>query len=55
MDAETTERQVPVEDPEELPSLDGVTSYEDDGALVVCSTTNPNAWIRSDVTRDQEV
>lgn len=29
------------------PELDDFTSYEDDGALVVCDKQNPNAWIRS--------
>lgn len=38
--------------------IDGVASYREDGALVVCSRTVPRAWIRSDVTvslRDLEV
>lgn len=29
------------------PELEDVTSYEDDGALVICDKQNPNAWIRS--------
>jgi hypothetical protein len=54
MEAAPHERQYAVEPPAELPDLDEFTSYEDDGALVVCETSNPNAWVRSDVTTDLE-
>lgn len=27
-----------------------VTSYREDGKLVLCDRTNPRAWIKSDVT-----
>lgn len=29
---------------------DDLVAYEDDGALILCDRTNPNAWIRSTVT-----
>lgn len=35
--------------------VDGkLTTYEDDGALVVCDVGNPKAWIRSDIVIDAE-
>jgi hypothetical protein len=34
--------------------LDGVASYEDDDAFVVCDRKNPQAWIRSDAVTDLE-
>lgn len=34
--------------------LDEYTSYEDDGSLVVCDRSDPNAWVRSDVTAECE-
>lgn len=31
-----------------VPTVDlATTAYEDDGALVICDRSNPNAWIRS--------
>lgn len=30
--------------------LEQYTSYEDEGALVICDRENPAAWVQSDVT-----
>lgn len=39
--------------PDDRPAgLDGVASYEDDDAFVVCDRKNPRAWIRSDAVTD---
>jgi hypothetical protein len=35
----------PQNDPAEM-----VSSYREDGKLVLCDRTNPRAWIKSDVT-----
>lgn len=34
----------------ERPDLDRVTSYVDGDSVVICDRTNPEAWIRADVT-----
>lgn len=54
MPTRTTQREQAADSTDPEPALDGVTSYEDGAHLVVCATTNPNAWIRSDLTVDLE-
>lgn len=40
-------------EPDDRPAgLEGVASYDDDDAFVVCDRKNPQAWIRSDTVAD---
>jgi hypothetical protein len=40
-------------EPDDRPAgLEGVASYEDGDAFVVCDRKNPQAWIRSDAVTD---
>lgn len=36
-------------------SLDGIASYEDDDAFVICDRKNAQAWIRSNTVIDLDV